>query len=238
MKNIQIPCVCYSIRADWYEGEKDEVLLVLPGWKSSKAKYVNMVESIVEQTDMSVLVIDYSGHGESPFELDDLTPAHNFLEVVTAFDWIQENHSGKKITVMGTSYGGFMTAQLAKYRKFDRAIFRVPALYPPEAFYTKWGEVGPNHYQDYRSKENLSLHPVLTRAKGVKGKSLVVTHELDEVCPPNTTDPFISNFEAEHWVIPGFKHGFHESGATEEQMQKQYDKLSDWLNMTRMEKDE
>jgi len=229
-KQIQIPCAGYSIAADWYEGTNDEVLLVLPGYTSTKANYSGLVQAIVEKTDVSALVIDYSGHGESPFELDDLTPAQNFLEVITAFDWTVENHPEKKITVMGTSYGGLHTAQLTKYREFYKIIFRVPAIYPPNSFYTKWKDVGADHYLEYRTNADLSAHPLLARAKSFKGQTLVITHELDTMCPPNNTDAFIDAFTADHWEALGFKHGLDKSDVTEEQINEYIKKITDWIN--------
>jgi esterase/lipase len=70
-KAIQVQCVSYSIAADWYEGN-DNILLVLPGFTSSKANYGELVSAIVEKTGTSALAIDYSGHGESPFDIQDI----------------------------------------------------------------------------------------------------------------------------------------------------------------------
>ena len=65
MKQIEIQCVGYAIAADLYEASPDKVMLVLPGWTSRKATYVDLTTALVEATGASALVIDYSGHGES-----------------------------------------------------------------------------------------------------------------------------------------------------------------------------
>lgn len=230
-QEVEIPCVGYSVKADLYEASSEEVVLMLIGFTSNKAKYADFADVIVEETGSSVLVLDYSGHGESPFDIDDLTPAQNFLEVITTFDWLKQQYPDAKVTVIGTSYGGFMATQLTKYREFDRLVLRVPAIYPPNVFYDKIKTFeSTQHFQNYRhNTENLHEHPLLKRASEFAGKTLVVTHELDTVCPPQETGAFTKAFSAETWEAKGFKHGFGESEVTEEQKQSYYHKITEWL---------
>lgn len=230
-KNIQIECVGYSISADWYQGESEaQILLNLIGFGSNSEKYNKFLSTIVENTGFSVLTIDYSGHGKSPFNINDLTPAQNFLEVITAFDWIKENYPDSKIFVMGASYGGFLATQLTKYRTFEKLVLRVPAIYKPENFYTTWKKYETEEGRNYReTAENLTDHPLLKRASNFEGNILVVTHELDEVCPKKSTMAFVDAFNAEHFEAKGFKHSFGNSEVSEEQINDYYKKISDWL---------
>ena len=172
MKNIQIPCVGYEIAADWYDGN-DEVLLVIPGWSSNKKNYEDLVGAITQQTGMSALVIDCSGHGESPFRLTDLMPAQNFLDVITAYDGLRKKHPNKTINVMGTSYGGFLAAQLVAYRQVNKLVLRAPAIYQPEDFYTQWGNIDREGERTmYRTDtEAIARHPLLNSVASFKGKA-------------------------------------------------------------------
>jgi len=231
MKEVEIPCVGYSIKADWYEGNKDEVLLVLPGFTSTKAKYADMVQTIVEQTGISALVIDYSGHGESPFDINDLTRAQNFAEVIKAYDWLVKNKPNLIISAMGTSYGGFHAANLTKYRELNNIIFRVPASYPEETFFNVIGEMEDAHSESYRNDPaNYVDHWLFDHAYTIQGKVFVITHELDAICPKVATAPFIEAFNADHWEAPGFKHGLGQSEATDKQITAYYLKIADWIN--------
>lgn len=231
MINFQIQCVGYMIAADWYEGSSDNVWLDLIGFTSDKARYAEMLTERVEETGDSVLVIDYSGHGESPFNILDLTPAQNFLEVITAYEWIKKNHSGKKISISGNSYGCFMAAQLVKYREVNNMILRAPALYEPDNFYTTWRDSDMNKRHNYRKNEkDLDRHPLFRSTDNVKGRVLVVTHELDDICPPNSTDPYIKAFNAEHIVAKGFDHSFKDSNVTEKQISDYNRAINDWIN--------
>src|SRR6266852_2497656 len=102
-KQITIPCTGYSIAADWYEGvNQNEVLLVFVGFSSSKEQNADFVADIAVKTQMSALVVDYSGHGESPFDLDETRPAQHLLETAFAFDWLRAQYPETKISVMGT----------------------------------------------------------------------------------------------------------------------------------------
>ncbi len=230
-EEMKIQNTGYELCADWYGTDKNQVLLVLPGFTSTKKKYEDMVRSLVKETGYSALVLDYAGHGESPFVLDDLSRADNFSDVVAAFDWLRSNYKDKKITVLGTSYGGFHAAYLTKFRSFQHIIFRVPASYPEETLYTKIGDIKDAHSREYRNNPQSYVdHWLFTHADSVNGRALVVTHEFDTVCPPVATKPFADAFGADTWEAPGFKHGFNESDVTEEQLKDYYQKIAEWIN--------
>ena len=233
MKSFKIPCIGYEIAADWYDGAEgnNSVLLVLVGYTSSKKRYEELVTALVEKSGYSALVIDYTGHGESPYSLEDLTPAQNFLEVVTAYDWLVDNHPDKTISVMGTSYGGFLGIQLTKYRSPKKLVLRVPAIYSPETFYTKWKDMDLEEIRHgYRTDpDNFKDHPLLKRASAYKGESYVLTHELDEACPKPATDAITKAFKAKTWEAKGFVHGLGQSNFTPEQLEEYQDKIAGWL---------
>lgn len=211
MKSFIIPCAGYDLAADWYEADRATVLLVLTGYSSAKKNYRDLIPKLMEQANVSVLAMDYSGHGKSPFELSEISPAQNFLEVVTAFDWIKADHHDKKIYVMGISYGGFMATQLTKYRAFDKLVLRAPAIYQPQDFYSKWKDIDRDYNRDvFMKSEAVREHPLLARASGFQGKTLVVVHEHDEIVPKQTTDAYINAFGADVYVAKGFTHVFKE----------------------------
>lgn len=229
-EKITVPCIGYEIAADWYEGN-DNVLLVLPGFTSSKKNYQELVYSIVEKTGTSALVIDYSGHGESPFDIQNITISENFSEVVRAYDWIKEKYPERVINVMGTSYGGFFAAKLTSVREIRKMILRVPANYDPKDLYTPWRKLDREQIRnEYRvDSNNFNNHPVLAEATHFSGDAYVLTHELDNVCPKTSTDPFIAAFNAETWEAKGFVHGFGKSNATAEQLEEYQNKIAEWL---------
>ena len=209
MKTFDIPCLGYSVKADWYEGKTSEkILLVLIGWTSSRAAYKDLLSSIVAGTGMSALVFDYSGHGDSPLDINKTRPAQHFLEAIEVFDQLTAKHPQATISVMGTSYGGYLATQLTKYRAFDNLVLRVPAMYKPEDFYTISSKLHANwdRYAFRTDKAALAKHTLLLRASNFKGKTMVVIHELDEQVPHETTDAYIEAFHADTYVATGFPH--------------------------------
>lgn len=245
IKRIDIDCPGYTIAADWYDSDTTNIILVLPAYTSSRARIKDIVQTICEGTGYSALVIDYSGHGDSPFELRDTRPAQHFLEAIIAFDWLKDKYPDASITVFGPSYGGFLATQLTKYRTFDRLILRVPAIYKPNTFYDLWAKRldNPDIYNKevlaYRSDETkLTKHPLFGRASGYKGKTFVVVHDEDEMVPKATTNAFIKTFNAESFTQPGFIHNIgdavSEDRVSKEVLDEYKQKYVSWLKKTEL----
>lgn len=241
IKTLEIPCSGYSIVADWYQGTTDdEVMLVLPGYTSTRERNKDLTLAIVKEAGMCALVIDYSGHGESPFELRNTRPAQHFLEVIYVFDWIRQYYPKARVSVLGTSYGGFLATQLTKYRKFNKLVLRVPAIYKPEAFYDLWA-VRLDHEEEYQKlmdqyrtdAASLAKHPLLSRASKYEGKTLVVIHGEDEIVPEQTTTAFINAFNADSFTEPNFAHSvgdvINDTRVTAARLHNYEMKIADWL---------
>jgi pimeloyl-ACP methyl ester carboxylesterase len=230
MKKVEVNCAAYSIAADLYENGTDKIMLVLPGWLSNKANYESLISFVVDEAQTSAVVIDYSGHGESPFDAMNIRPAQHFLEVITAFDWIREKYPNAQVSVMGTSYGGYMAVQLTKYRDFGNLVLRVPAILAPRSFYSLNGDIHRQQERHWRSdQEFLNTHPLLARASKFNGRTLVVWHELDESVPRQTTDKYIEIFKADNYLAKGWGHSFKTDASEAEQLAYKR-AITDWLN--------
>lgn len=234
-KTIKIPCTGYSVVADWYKGKnKNEILLVLIGYSSNRKKQYDLVSNIVNGTGMNALVFDYSGHGDSPFELDETRPAQHFLEVIYVFDWLKSKYPNTKINILGSSYGGYLATQLTKYRKFNKLVLRVPAIYSPNAFYNLQKEVHSDWNKKIfrRNKKLLASHPLLIRASKFKGKTLVVVHGKDEQIPKETTDAYIKAFNADVYLAESFTHSMGHIDNSRDKFGEYQNKIVSWLRKT------
>ena len=230
MKPLPIQCVGYSIAADLYEGSTDKVLLVLHGWGSNKQSQQALVGFLATETGTTALVIEYSGHGDSSLDAMEVRPAQHFLEVITAFDWLCQKYPTAQISVLGTSYGGYMAVQLTKYRDFANLVLRVPAIYAPRDFYSLNKDIDRQHQKrDREDKEFLNNHPLLARASNFRGRTLVVWHELDEYIPKQTTDTYIEVFGADSYCAKGWEHQFKVDAPEEEKVAYRH-AIRDWLN--------
>jgi uncharacterized protein len=230
---FEIECTGYSVKADWYKTENtNEIVLSLIGWTSNRKRYNDILSAICTKTGKSALVFDYSGHGDSPFDVNTTRPAQHFLEVICVFDWLKDKYPDAKITVMGTSYGGYLAVQLTKYRTFENLVLRVPAIYKPSDFYTLNKAI--NSDEGWAAKDEfrrdidaLAKHPLLARASSFKGRTLVVVHENDEQVPKETTDAFIKTFNADVYVAMGFPHSIYDQ--PREQIIDYQNAISKWL---------
>ena len=243
ISRFDIDCLGYAIAADWYEGDRANIILVLPAYTSSRARIKDMVQTICEGTGNAALVIDFTGHGDSPFELRDTRPAQHLLEAIIAFDWLKDKYPKAHLTVFGPSYGGFLAAQLTAYRTFDRLILRVPAIYKPHTFYDLWAKRIDNlesynrEILVYRNDEAaLMKHPLLGQASSFTGKTLVVVHDDDEMVPKATTNAFIKAFHADSFIQPGFMHNIgdavKEGRVSKDQLDAYKQKYINWLRQS------
>ncbi len=238
-KTIDIQCVGYSVKTDIYEGSEDGVILLsLIGRTSrrTKQRYYDFFPRLAQELGITTVIFDYTGHGDSPFDIEELSPAQHFLEVITVFDWIKEKYPNRKVFVIGSSYGGFLATQLTKYRKFESLILRAPSIYEPSEFYTLKKNEDREATQVFRRDvEALAKHPLLVRASKFEGKVLLVVHEKDEQIPKETTDAYANAFQSEVILVKDVTHSL--DNVTPQQIEDYNQIIFDWLAINTKPKD-
>lgn len=229
-KQISILITEYSIQADWHEGtDSDNVLLILVGFGSSKKSNGEFVANVVKQTGMSALVLDFSGHGESPFDVNDTMPAQHLMEAAKAYDWLAESYPGT-INVMGASYGGFMAAYLTRFRKIAKLVLRTPAIYEPKDFYTTHQHIDRLAVREYRKDiEALKKHPLFLQEAVSPPETFLVVHGNDDSIPIETSDVYREAFNAETYVAEDFVHAFRDPSNPQDQIEGYYQAITHWL---------
>jgi predicted alpha/beta hydrolase len=229
-----VPCLGYSLSADWYEANSNETLLVLSGYQSTKERQIELVSELATRAGVNALVLDYSGHGKSPFELSETRPAQHLLETICAFDWLSRERPKQTIDVMGTSYGGFQAAFLTRFRQFNRLILRTPAIYRPEDMYTLSGDIDRQEAATVfrKDREALQSHPLFQQPVVFNGDTLVIVHSEDEDVPPATTDVFVEAFSADTYTAEGFRHAIRDPRNPENALEDYYAALGEWLKKT------
>lgn len=232
ISNIEIPCLNYLLAADWYDNNTtDHILLAYMGYVSSKARNREFLIALGEKADMSILAVDLSGHGESPFTIDETSPAQHVLETVAVFDWLQKKYPEAKIAVMGTSYSAFLAAYLSKYRDFGKLLLRTPAIYLPSDLYTLQPGIDRDYTSNvYRKDQKLvANHPLFKQANVFGGSTLVVIHELDEDIPIETSDVYKTAYAADEYMAFGFKHSMRDALNPKEGLIPYQDAIAKWL---------
>lgn len=220
----------YAVKTDIYEGSPDgPVMLSLIGRTSrrDKQRYFDFLPKIARELGVTTVIFDYSGHGDSPFDIEDISPAQQFLEVIEVFDWMKAHYPNKKVFVIGSSFGGFLATQLTKYREFDGLILRAPAIYRPKDFYTKKRDEDRNATDEFRRDvDALAKHPLLARASAFTGKSLLIVHERDEQVPKETTDAYANAFKPEI-LRANVTHSLDDS--SQEEINAYNDSIQEWI---------
>lgn len=230
-KQISIPCIDYALLADWHNGKStDQIILTFVGFGSSKKSNYDFVAKIVEMTGASALVVDLSGHGESPFGIDDTTPAQHLLEAVRAYDWLQQNYPDSDIYVMGTSYGGFIAAYLTRFREVEKLILRTPAIYEPSMQYTMHRDIDKLLVREYRrNSELVKKHPIFLQPALNSVSALLVIHGNDASIPTQTTDIYSKMFDATRYTAKGFAHAFRDPSNPQDHVDEYYDTIAGWI---------
>lgn len=232
IKQITIPCTEYSIAADWHESSESlGILLAFVGFGSSKKSNSDFVAHVVAKTGLRALVVDLSGHGESPFDVNVTTPAQHIQEAAAAYDWIASNYPGLPIHVMGTSYGGFISAFLSKFRPVNKLILRTPAIYEPSTLFTQHQLIDKIEVREYRKNtEVVAKHPLFAQDGAAESQTLLIVHGEDKSVPSETTDVYREKFDAHLYIAEGFAHPFRDPSNPQDGIEPYYEQIINWLS--------
>lgn len=231
IKKITIPCMNYTLEADWHEGNGSYgVLLAFVGFGSSKKNNSEFTAHLVAKTGLNALVVDLSGHGESPFDINITTPAQHIQEAVAAYDWIANNHQGMQICIIGTSYGGYIAAYLSKFRPVEKLILRTPAIYEPSSLFTQHQFIDKLQVREYRKNASaIKSHSLFLQNGIVESDTLLVVHGKDASVPPETTDVYKEHFNANVYLAEGFVHAFRDPANPQDDIELYYTSIVSWL---------
>ncbi len=221
----------YKLPATWITPEHPNpgFLLWLYGSRSNRAKHQQALENFADQLNLPVVCFDYSGHGESPFEFEQTTPAQHALEVITIYDQLTAKYGCDGGFTIGASYGSFLSLQLLKYRKTMASVLRAPALHMPRDFYTRLeniDQVGRKHFVS--DKKAVLEHPLLARASSATSPVLIVEHDEDEEIPKVLIEAIREKMpSADYYLEKGIPHSL--SRVSKERAKKYEQRIIDWL---------
>ncbi len=133
------------------------------------------------------LTFDMRGHGATGGELEQLSRQDFLTDVTAAYDFLaaQPGVDASRITVIGSSFGGYMTALLSAERPVHAVVLRVPADYRDEQFDIPLVEAKQRQGGfEWKTMPHDKTETAALRAIHVfKGRILIVESEKDEVVP-------------------------------------------------------
>ncbi|NCN03889.1 MAG: alpha/beta fold hydrolase [Candidatus Pacebacteria bacterium] len=192
---------------------KRPVILVLHGWTSSTRRFPERVEPLLKMGYVCVM-FDMRGHGNTGYELANYSRKDHLDDCLAAFDYISKsgNVDNDNISVLGSSYGGYMAVLLTEKRPIKNLILLAPAQYQNEMF-TK-----PQLTQDEKERRQYRLqhhtpedNHALAVIHNFKGKILLIQPELDEQVPAQVASDYLQamNTNYTHKIIKGADHSFY-----------------------------
>jgi dipeptidyl aminopeptidase/acylaminoacyl peptidase len=167
-------------------------VMFVHGWMSDLQGYISRAEALT-QLGYMCLVFDMRGHGESDGKLSDVTAKGSLDDAVAAYDYLASlpQVHREQISVVGSSYGGYIAALLLSKRSVASVILRVPAIFRNQTFaFPKVREIS-NELKVYRqasieAKDNYALQALSKFSNPV----LLIESEKDTIIPHEVIEDY------------------------------------------------
>lgn len=167
------------------------------------------------------LTFDLRGHDGNVLTLQRVSREQNLQDLLCAYDWFvrQPNVDAHAITVVGISYGAYLSAILSSLRPVRWLALRTPAIYKDEHW--DWPKRRLHEDPDLVPFRNRALawqeNRALKACASFRGDALIVEAEHDRIIPHQVIENYMSAlFRARSRtsrVIAGADHGFSEKPA-------------------------
>lgn len=206
-------------------------LIFIHGWMSDQTGNIKRVAEI-SKLGFICLTLDLRGHGQSAGNLDQYSRKNHLEDIKAAYKHLADLQevNKEKIGIIGSSYGGYLSAVATNFLKFKWLILRVPALYFDDNFDTPSAQLIK---QDKNAFITSGLTPKNSLAlKGVanfSGEILIIESEKDTVIPHAVIRnylKFTDKRKLTYKVMQGATHSLE----TKMQEKEYIDILNNWLS--------
>lgn len=107
------------------------LLLFVHGAPGAWYGYMNLMDDSLLQTKFKMISVDRLGYGKSNYGKAELSTQMQALSIKEVIE--KENHTGKKVTLFGRSYGAPVAASLAiQYPSLVNKLFMISPVIDPE----------------------------------------------------------------------------------------------------------
>ena len=164
---------------------ENPAVLFFHGWTSDETGYKPRAQALTK-LGYICLTISLRGHGESSGKLEDFSRADHIQDAIASYDFLakQKNVDPKNISVVGTSYGGYLAATLSGKRPIKHLVLRAPALFENKQIDMPTAQLLNDKEEDFFK----NMHPeddnsALTGVKKITGNLLLIESEKDQIIP-------------------------------------------------------
>lgn len=191
-------------------------VLFVHGWGVDRNTYLTRAHEIAA-LGCICLTLDMRGHAATQDQRDTVTREDNLRDLVAAYDVLAGHPlvDAAAITVVGSSYGGYLAAVLTAVRAVRCLALRVPALYQDEDWALPKQQLRSHGLEDFRRH---AVAPEGNRALAAcaafAGDVLIIESECDDVIPHPVIASYMAAFtrmrSLTYRVIAGADHALLE----------------------------
>lgn len=190
--------------------------LFVHGWGGDQEEDLDHAEEIA-RLGCVCFTFDLRGHAESDARRDEVTRQDGLDDVTAAYDYLaaQPLIEADSIGVIGTSYGGYLSALLTADRPVRWLALRVPALYPDAGWETPKARLDKAEVRAYREQPRTPQEDrALAACEAFEGDVLIVESGEDDRIPTEVILSYQAAFKRAksftHRVIPGATHAMRD----------------------------
>lgn len=154
----------------------------LHGAGQSNKERVQSFSPFLIDKDLSLLSLDFSGHGASSGTLEQSSLQKRAIEAKTI---INQYADLENLTVCGSSMGAYVTLKMLEYFPVKNLILICSAIYDKDAYTLQFNE---GFSETIRKPDSWRNSDVLENLQKFRGNVLIIIGEQDEVIPNGVLD--------------------------------------------------
>lgn len=199
MENIEFIVDGLTLKGDIFYPEKikdkNPSILFIHGWTSEKKRSYQYAEELIK-LGYIVMLFDMRGHGISEGNINIATPKEFLRDCVAAYDYFSSVKGVDKenISIVSSSFGGYLSSILTSKRKVNNLVLRVPADYKNDTFEkSKMGNAGenPNMFKWRMIPKKYNETFALQALHEFDGNILIIESEKDDIVPHTVIQNYI-----------------------------------------------
>lgn len=191
-------------------------LLFVHGWGGDQDEDLGHAEEIA-RLGCVCFTFDLRGHAESDARREEVTRQDGLNDVIAAYDFLaaQPLIDADAIGVIGTSYGGYLSALLTRDRPVRWLALRVPALYPDDDWDVPKARLNKDDVRAYREQIRSPREDrALAACEVFEGDVLIVQSGEDDRIPSEVILSYQAAFKRAssftHRIIPRASHAMRD----------------------------